>query len=253
VINLASATKVRDIQVAANISHPEAIALDNRRRRAYVAIANEAQVAVVNLKSGKLAKSLSVDRSQGGGESPVALAISPDDKRLFVAESAADELAVFSLPSGKLIARIPTAAYPADVQVTRKRLLWIAAKGFGAGPNVNGPNPFTTHDDNLLHHPGTAVLSSGRAGIVPYPSARQLKRYTRIANRQLIPTNHQRAPKNTPLRPNGPIKHVFFIVRENRTYDQVLGDDSRGDGDSHHLRQADHPEHSRARSPLPAA
>jgi DNA-binding beta-propeller fold protein YncE len=233
VINLASASKVKDIQVAANISHPEAIALDNRRHRAYVAITNEAQVAVVNTKTMTLIKSLSVDRSQGGGESPVALSISPNDKRLFVAESAADELAVFSLPSGKLIARVPTAAYPADVQVTRKRLLWIAAKGFGAGPNVNGPNPFTTHDDNLLHHPGTAVLSSGRAGIVSYPSNRQLKKYTRIANRQIIPTNHQKAPKGTPLRPNGPIKHVFFIVRENRTYDQVLGDDSRGDGDSH--------------------
>jgi DNA-binding beta-propeller fold protein YncE len=233
VINLGSAAKVKDIQVAANISHPEAIALDSRRHRAYVAIANEDQVAVVNMSTMTLTKTLSVDRPQGGGESPVALAISPNDRRLFVAESAADELAVFSLPSGKLIGRIPTAAYPADVQVSRRQLLWIAGKGFGSGPNPNGPNPFIAGDDNLLHHPGTAVLSSGRAGIVPYPTARQLRADTRLANRQIIPVNHQKAPANTPLRPNGPIKHVFFIVRENRTYDQVLGDDSRGDGDSH--------------------
>ena len=233
VINLSSATKVKDIQVAANISHPEAIALDSRRHRAYVAIANEDQVAVVNTANMTLVKTLSVERPQGGGESPVALSISPDDRRLFVAESAADELAVFGLPSGKLIARIPTAAYPADVQVTRKQLLWIAAKGFGAGPNLNGPNPYIATDDNLLRHPGTAVMSSGRAGIVPYPTTRQLASYTRMANRQIIPINHEQAPRNTPIRPNGPIKHVFFIVRENRTYDQVLGDYPRGDADPH--------------------
>jgi DNA-binding beta-propeller fold protein YncE len=233
VINLKTATKVKDIQVAANISHPEAIAVDARRKRAYVAIANEDQVAVINTATMTLSKTLSVDRAQGGGESPVALALSADRRRLFVAESAADELAVFALPAGKLIARIPTAAYPADVQVTRRRLLWIAAKGFGAGPNLNGPNPFIANDDNLLHHPGTAVLSAGRAGIVSYPTTRQLRADTRLANRQIVPINHEKAPAKTPLRPNGPIKHVFFIVKENRTYDQVLGDDRRGDGEPH--------------------
>ena len=231
VINLKNATKVKDIQVAANISHPEAIALDPRRHLAYVAIANESQVAVINTAKMTLTKTLSVERPQGGGESPVALAVALDDSRLFVAESAADELAVFALPSDKLIGRIPTAAYPADVQVTRKQLMWIAAKGFGSGPNPNGPNPYIANDNNLLQHPGTAVLSTGRAGVLPYPTSSQLRTYTKIANKQIIPANAERAPAGTPLRPNGPIKHVFFIVRENRTYDQVLGDDPRGDGD----------------------
>jgi Phosphoesterase family/Lactonase, 7-bladed beta-propeller len=231
VIDLKSASDVKDIQVATNISHPEAIAIDRRRSRAYVAIANEDQVAVIDTKKMALKKTLSVDRGKQGGESPVALAISSDDRRLFVAESAADELAVFSLPSGKLIGRIPTAAYPADVQATKKQLLWIAGKGFGSGPNRNGPNPYQTGDNNLLKHPGTAVLSSGRAGILPIPSDSKLRTYTKIANRQIVPANHERAPKGTPLRANGPIKHVFYIVRENRTYDQVLGDDPRGDGD----------------------
>ncbi len=231
VINLPTATVVKDIQVAANISHPEGIALDPHARRAYVAIANEDQVAIVNTATMTLEKSLSVQRPQGGGESPVAVAVSPNGRTLFVAEAAADELAAFALPSGRMLGRIPTAAYPADVQVTAKQLLWIAAKGFGSGPNLNGPNPFTTNDNNLLHHPGTAVLTDGRAGIVPYPSDRQIGLWTAIANRQILPINHQPAPAGTPLRAHGPIKHVFYIVRENRTYDQVLGDDSRGDGD----------------------
>jgi DNA-binding beta-propeller fold protein YncE len=232
VIDLASGTKVKDIQVAANISHPEGIAVDAAHHRAYVAIANEDQVAIINTQTLTFERSLSVERPEGAGESPVAVALSPSGKRLFVAEAAADELAVFALPSGKLIGRIPTAAYPADVHVTRRNLVWIAAKGFGAGPNLNGPNPFVATDNNLLQHPGTAVLSSGRAGIVRFPPDWLIRRWTVLANRQVRPSNRERPPRGTPVRPGGPIKHVFYIVRENRTYDQVLGDDPRGDGDS---------------------
>jgi DNA-binding beta-propeller fold protein YncE len=231
VISLGSASKVKDIQAGTNLSHPEGIALNPKGTRAYVAIANENQVAVIDTTRMRLDKVLSVERPQGGGESPVALSVTPDGRRLFVAEAAADELAVFALPSGALLGRIPTAAYPADVQATGKRLLWIAGKGFGAGPNPNGPNPYTTNDNNLLAHPGSAVLSSGRAGILPLPSNQQIRAFTLGANRQLIPANFVRPPPGTPLRPGGPIKHVFFIIRENRTYDQVLGDDRRGDGD----------------------
>ncbi|MHB8658107.1 MAG: beta-propeller fold lactonase family protein [Solirubrobacteraceae bacterium] len=231
VINLARATKVKDIQVAANISHPEGIAVDPKRHRAYVAVANEDQVAVLDTSTMSVRQVLSVQRPQGGGESPVAVSVTPDGRRLVVAEAAADELAVFALPSGTLLGRIPTAAYPADVQSTRRLLLWIAAKGFGSGSNPNGPNPFIANDDNLLQHPGTAVLSSGRAGILPFPTNVALARMTFVANRQLIPVNYERAPAGTPLRADGPIKHVFYIVRENRTYDQILGDDPRGDGD----------------------
>ncbi len=231
VIALRGARKIKDIQVGANLSHPEGIAVNPREPRAYVAIANENQVAVIDTRRMRVDKVLSVERPQGGGESPVAPAVTPDGRRLVVAEAAADELAVFALPSGALIGRVPTAAYPADVQATGKRLMWIAAKGFGSGPNLNGPNPYTTNDNNLLAHPGSAVLTSGRAGILPFPSDRQVRRFTRIANGQLIPSNFERAPAGTPLRRGGPIKHVFFIIRENRTYDQVLGDERRGDGD----------------------
>src|SRR6185295_12327719 len=55
---------------------------------------------------------------------------------------------------------------------------------------------------------------------------------TAVADAQLRPTNAQNPPSGTPLAPGGPIQHVFYVVKENRTYDQVLGDDTRGDGDS---------------------
>ncbi len=230
-IDLVGGRKLKDIQVGANISHPEAIALDPRAPRAYVAIANEDQVAVIDTSRLAVSRVLSVQRSQGGGESPVALTVTPNGRRLVVAEAGADELSVFSLPGGNMLGRVPTASYPADVQVARGKLMWIAAKGFGAGANLNGPNPFVSNDNNLLAHPGTAVLSSGRAGVLQFPTNRKLRHFTAVANHQIIPVNYEKPPAGTPLRPNGPIKHVFYIVRENRTYDQVLGDDPRGDGD----------------------
>src|SRR5262249_34245803 len=65
----------------------------------------------------------------------------------------------------------------------------------------------------------------------PLPSDGALKHLSAEADAQLRPINTRKPPADTPLRPDGPIKHVFYVVRENRTYDQVLGDDPRGDGD----------------------
>jgi hypothetical protein len=227
---------VRDIRVGPPLSHPEGIVVSPGGDRAYVAIANDDEVAVVDLRRMAVERMLSVERPQGGGESPVAVALNASGSRLYVAEASADEVAVFTAPGGRLLGRIPTAAYPADVQVVPRRghrgtLVWLAAKGFGAGANPNGPNPLQVSDANLLQHPGTAVLSNGRAGFLTVPTDAQLRADTRAANRQVVPSNPEPAPAGTPLRAGGPIRHVFYIVRENRTYDQVLGDDPRGDGD----------------------
>ena len=67
--------------------------------------------------------------------------------------------------------------------------------------------------------------------MLSYPSDRKIRKLTPISDRQVVPADARTAPSDTPIRGGGPIKHVFYIVRENRTYDQVLGDDSRGDGD----------------------
>jgi hypothetical protein len=72
---------------------------------------------------------------------------------------------------------------------------------------------------------------TGYVGILGFPGAGAIRALTSVATAQLHPVSEEQPPADTPLRPNGPIKHVFYIVRENRTYDQVLGDDPRGDGD----------------------
>ena len=332
VIDMASAKKVKDIQVGAHLSHPEAVLADPTADRAFVTVTNSDQVAVIDTSSLQLSRTLSVGRPEGLGTSPDALAITPGGRELLVAEGGADSLAVFSLPSAAstrtprgravaaagldygLVGRIPTAQYPTDVQVTpatanacapaaarptpkahakkhkkkkRKRrrrgkgkgkartatdaakharhrsssrrrrrhhrarprpkgkaspppaaatcskLLYVSAKGLGTGPNPQGPQPSSPDDsDNRINATQyLPLLNIGSAAVGDYPSDAAIAAATPAADAQATPENAQAAPAGTPLRPGGPIKHVFYIVRENRTYDQILGDVGRGDGD----------------------
>jgi DNA-binding beta-propeller fold protein YncE/phospholipase C len=318
VVDLDSATKVKDIQVGSHLSHPEAIAVDPKADRAYVAVTNADQVAVIDTKKLTVERTLSVARPEGDGTAPVDVSVTPDGVFLLVAESGADELAVFKLPGAgagarsrlerraaavlahearvaaahdpasrrkveedeaegeleagvaraapvpaafSLVGRIPVASYPADVEaapaaantcfptakpkpkrkparksarVRRKRcskLVWVSGKGLGVGPNPKGPNPYVINDDNANSQNYLPTLVTGKGGVLDFPTVARIRAVTPAASRQIRPSNPQKAPAGTPLRPNGPIKHVFYIVRENRTYDQVLGDDRRGDGD----------------------
>src|SRR5262249_34047404 len=79
-------------------------------------------------------------------------------------------------------------------------------------------------------------LLTGRVGVLAMPTDQQIKEETQIANRQVLPYDRQVRPAGSPVPaagegPSQQIKHVFYIVRENRTYDQIFGSDSRGDGE----------------------
>jgi DNA-binding beta-propeller fold protein YncE len=232
ILDLDTATKLGDVDLG-HLTHPEAIAVDRTGTRAYVAVANSDRVAVIDPRTRLVVRNLSTARPVGHGTSPTALTVTPDGSRVLVAESGADDLSVFRTADGSLVGRIPTAAYPTDVRVTPngKTLLWISGKGLGTGPNPNGPNPFETTDANTNSFQYLPIITLGDAGILGFPSDKQIASLTPVADAQLRPSNAQAAPTDTPLRPGGPIKHVFYVVKENRTYDQVLGDDPRGAGD----------------------
>jgi hypothetical protein len=147
-----------------------------------------------------------------------------------------------NLPALRLIGRLPTAAYPTDVQVTANgsQLVWVAGKGLGTGPNpgypFEGDKRAGATPSNVY---GTYVLDMllGRVGVLPTPSDQQMRRSTALADAEVVPADHEAAPAGSPVPgpgqgPSAKIKHVFYIVRENRTYDQVFGSDSRGDGDA---------------------
>jgi hypothetical protein len=244
VIDLAARRKIGDITVGAHLSHPEGIATDPRRSRAYVAVAGDDDVAVIDTAKMTLLRRLSVARRAGNGAQPVAVSVTGDGCRLLTADSGEDAIAVHALrrcqrrhgprPFRRL-GRIPTGSYPVFAGATprRGRVAWVAAKGLGTGANRRGPNPLSPLDaDNTIN--SFQYLPSfvrGVAGTARFPTARGLRRLSRIANAQFKPIGREAAPAGTPLRPGGPIKHVFYVVRENRTYDQVLGDAGRGASD----------------------
>ena len=236
IIDLKKGRKVKDVVTGGHLAHPEAV-LAASSQRAYVAEADRDAVAVIDLRRRKVVKTVSIGVKAGVGTNPNGVALSADGKQLWVSNGGADTLTAISTTTLKVLGRVPTGRYPTDVQLTggtKPKLLWLSAKGLGVGPNPNGPNPFNsaTLDQTNTVTQFLPRITLGDTGIGDVPSAKRLASLTRQADAQLIPANHVTTPPaNTPVRPNGPIKHVFFIVRENRTYDQVLGDDARGDGD----------------------
>jgi YVTN family beta-propeller protein len=254
VIDLASKRKTADIQVGAHLSHPEGIAIDPVTSQAFVAVAAEDSVAVIDTTRRELVRKISVANSAGNGSQPVSVSVTRDGCRLLTAESGADAIAVHALRRGCDIKRarkrgkkrkaakafsrvglIPTASYPVFAAATphRERVVWAASKGLGTGPNTNGPNPLSPldSDDQINSFQYLPSIVTGLAGTAKFPTDRELRRLTTVAKAQVKPVGSEAAPAGTPLRADGPIKHVFYIVRENRTYDQVLGDDPRGAGD----------------------
>ena len=258
VVDLERATKVTDITVGPPLSHPQGVVVDAAGARAYVALSASDLVVVVDVKKRAVERTISVGRPAGLGTMPVALALDPAGDRLFVAESGADEIAAIRLPAATpqpaldwtLVGRVPTASQPQAVVAAAAQgrrpaqLMYVAAEGVGIGANPRGTNPVLASDPVFWAFnpvaPTTDVfggeqyppaLVTGRAGLMAMPSDAQVAQQTPAASRQLQPTDAQPAPDDTPLRAGGPITHVFFVVRENRSYDQVLGDDTRGNGD----------------------
>src|SRR4051795_3535855 len=116
VVDLDKGEKVKDIQVGAHLSHPEAITLDPKAPRAYVTVTNSDQVAVIDTKDLKVERTLSVERPEGLGAAPVDAAVTPDGGELVVANEGTDELAVFQLPGGQL----PGATHKAKAKKKKK-------------------------------------------------------------------------------------------------------------------------------------
>jgi DNA-binding beta-propeller fold protein YncE len=260
VVDMAAGKKLRDVTVGPPLSHPQGIAIDAKGERAYVAMSAMDQVVVVDLKDMVVERTISVGRSVGLGTMPVALSLSPDGSRLFVAESGTDSLAVVRVAGAtpdpeldwKLVGNIPTAEDPqvvvtAPAQGDKKaQLFYVSARGLGVGPNTTGPNPVKADDPLFWAFNPTApttdvfadssmtylpALVMGRAGLMDLPSDAEIEKVTPATLKQIEPVGAKPAPPGTPVRANGPIKHVFFIVRENRSYDQLLGDIGRGNSD----------------------
>jgi DNA-binding beta-propeller fold protein YncE len=220
-------------------SHPTALLLSPDEKTLFVALSNLDAVAEVSTEKGLLIASLNttVRTQQYAGTSPSALAQSQDGKRLFVADASSNAIAVFDTSDvrprfdpddsrGAVLSLIPlgfipTDWYPSALAVQGDDLLIATAKGQGTGPNKGlGKAPY-----EIKHrgHPYIATLLRGSIARLNIPNTLgKLEELTRVVEHDNLLHNNPGAIQF----PGGknPIKHVIYVIKENRTYDQILGD-----------------------------
>ncbi len=215
-------------------SHPTAMLLSPDEKQLYVTLANADAVAVIDTASGRLLRTLStmLPGQKQGGTCPIALAQSADGKRLFVAAASLDAVAVFDTSGAReketAIGFLPTEWYPSALAVHGDDLLVATGKGEGTGPN-NGLED-TGSPGKGRAHPYIASMIHGSVARINVPQAeRQLGTFTdEVLRSNLMRVNEE----GIPFKAGGnPIKHVIYIIKENRTYDQLFGDLKPGDAD----------------------
>ncbi len=194
--------------------HPSALAFSANSQTLWVALADDDAVVAIDVRSGHVLKKRSLSIASSPGVSPNSIAIARNGT-LYVTCGAINALAILT-PDGR-VSRIATGWYPDGVAVDAStRMLYILnGKGERSRPNP-GFDPFVRGSAGYVAASLTGSvrkvnLRNVSAALVPRPSA---------------PTPAQART----LRPGGPIKHVIYIIKENRSYDQVLGDVSGGDG-----------------------
>ncbi|MEU6554902.1 bifunctional YncE family protein/alkaline phosphatase family protein [Streptomyces sp. NPDC046915] len=215
--------------------HPNKSVLSACGGKLYVANGDADSVSEVDLATRSVVRGFSVLTSKKGlvGSNPTGLALDPVGRRLFVADSGDNSVAVLGLAGGGVLGRIPTGSYPSAV-VWRDGHLWVTnAKGLGAGPNDGPgyPNPERLARASPSQQLASMVVGTLSAVDVP-ASGERLAEYTRQ-----VEFNNTRVTGGgggvVPRDPGGgsPVKHVIYIVKENRSYDQVLGSLGKGNGD----------------------
>jgi YVTN family beta-propeller protein len=201
---------------------------------------NNDNITVIDVKSDSIVREIFLkpddELKHFRGVIPFGLAVSPDEKRLFVAEAGINAIGVIDLPSFKVAGHIPAGWFPSKLKVTPdgKYLIVTNAKGFGSGPN--GGKDFKEGGE------GTYIgnLMKGTVSVIEMPSEKELNKMTS----QVISNNFYRQSarkllrirKDNPIPLYGgqkvsPIKHIVFISKENRTYDEIFGQIEKGDGD----------------------
>ncbi len=235
--------------------HPNQMALHPADDRLFVACASSNTVSVIDTKRGIVAETIrtSLFPHAPEGSTPDALAVAPDGKTLYVADADNNCLAVVDIAEpgkSQLTGFIPTGWYPTAVAVTPdgKHVLVGVGKG-----NETKPNPLFTEKNPpaadypkgpdgkpLTPFPYIGTIMSGALSVVPTPNEKKLAEYTATVYRNCpysdkllsaAPPSAERTAVPTKPGDPSPIKYVIYIIKENRTYDQVFGDLKQGDGD----------------------
>jgi YVTN family beta-propeller protein len=233
--------------------HPNELLLNKKGNILFVANASDNTVSVINTQSGKVVETIATTlfATQLTGSTTNGLALSANEKTLYIANADNNCLAVFdvSKPGSSLSQGfIPVGWYPTSIKMLGNKILVTNGKGNTSLPNPKGPQPISSVDNSGYHMGSTANsrlqyiagLFKGTLSFIDAPKPEQLKTYTKqvYANtpfsdkRTMLADGEEGNPVPRRAGEKSPMKHVFYIIKENRTYDQVLGDVAKGNGDS---------------------
>jgi sugar lactone lactonase YvrE len=224
--------------------HPTEMALAPDRKALYVACANSTKVSVIDPATGKGLQTIacSLYPAAPKGNTPNSLCLTPDGEMLFVANADANNIAVFKTDEpGKAqpLGFIPAGWYPTSVRYNPANTKLYIANGKGNTPlaNPQGPNPLLPQNQTVREY--IADLFRGTLAAVDLPTPARMAEYSKQAYacsplREDLGTVSN-WPEGNPIPKKvgdaSPIKHVIYIIKENRTYDQVFGDMKEGNGE----------------------
>lgn len=227
--------------------HPNEMVLSADGTRLFVANANANTVSIIDTKAGRVGETLNTAMYPDSleGSTPNSLALSPDGSRLLVANADNNSIAAFDVQtpgSSKALGLVPVGWYPTSVRVSKDggRVFVANAKGLASSPNPLGPNPNT--DSGGVRRSTIQYLGRLLPGALLYFPMPGEDAWADLTERvyRCSPYRADREATAAPARGNpipakvggkSPIKHVIYVIKENRTYDQVLGDMPEGNGD----------------------
>jgi YVTN family beta-propeller protein len=233
-------------------SHPNELLLNKKGTRLFVANANDNSVSIINTATRRVTETISTSLypTQLTGSTTNGLALSANESTLYIANADNNCLAVFDVSkagNSKSMGFIPVGWYPTNVKVAGNKVIVANGKGFTSMANPQGPQPVKKADNNGYKKGSSDAkvqyiggLFLGTLSFINTPTADQLKAYTRQVyantpyNKKLetIAPGEEGNPIPRSRKEVSPIKYVFYIIKENRTYDQVLGDIPKGNGDT---------------------
>ncbi|HCC69894.1 MAG TPA: hypothetical protein DEQ09_01885, partial [Bacteroidales bacterium] len=233
VIDLNDKSEIKVIEVGL---HPTDMVFNADKSLLFVACANSDVISVIDTKTDELVREISVrtNNNQLFGSSPNALTISPDGKYLYVANGTDNAICVIETQAPNNIAGyIPTGWYPGSIATNSTgTYLYVAnVKGIGSRNQRTDRPGYNSHDH------------MGSISIIPVPGENELKGMTDIvtknnslagmlSNKSAKGNKKKKVPVPQLPHQTSHFKHVVYIIKENRTYDQVFGDMPQGDGDT---------------------
>ncbi|HEY8893519.1 MAG TPA: beta-propeller fold lactonase family protein [Niastella sp.] len=251
VFNTTSNTITDSIAVGDN---PNELCLTKKGRYLYVANANDNSISVIDVAQRKVIETFNTALypDAPNGSTTNGLALSANEKTLYIANADNNCLAVFDVTKPAASSSkgfIPTGWYPTSVKMVGRKIFVANGKGFSSLPNPGGPNPVKKREEVNFQQGDNkkpaaveyiAGLFKGTLSIIDEPSEKQMSVFSKTVydntpyNKEKELQTQGEAGNPIPMKVGdaSPIKYVFYVIKENRTYDQVLGDIAEGNGDN---------------------